>query len=100
MSRTQIERPGPDTARAIPTLLAGFLIAALPAAAQGVADQPPLLTLERAIEIALDGNRELRAADARVEAAAAGAEEAEIRARIDSLLGHYTVRYQVSVSSP
>ncbi len=40
------------------------------------AEEPPVLTLERAIEIALDGNRDLRAAQARLEAAAAGLDEA------------------------
>ncbi len=45
-----------------------------PMAASG--EEPPVLTLERAIEIALDGNRDLRAAQARLEAAAAGVDEA------------------------
>ena len=57
----------------VPTVLitTGLLAAACPLAAQ-----PQALTLERAIEIAVDGNRELKAADARLEAAAAVAEEA------------------------
>ena len=53
-------------------LLAGLLLTALP----GLAETAPVLTLEQAIEIALDGNRELKAADARLEAAAAVAEGA------------------------
>ncbi len=42
------------------------------------AETPAVLTLERAIEIALEGNRELRAAQARFGAAAAGVDEAQL----------------------
>ncbi len=49
-----------------------------PAAAQpqDVASESPVLTLDRAIEIALAGNRELRASEARLGAASAGVDEA------------------------
>jgi outer membrane protein len=48
----------------------------LVAAAPAVAAEEPVLTLERAIAIALEHNRELEAADARQGAAAAGLDEA------------------------
>lgn len=51
----------------------GVLLAAVPSAGE---DEAPVLTLERAIEIAEAGNHELRGADARLGAAAAGIDEA------------------------
>ncbi len=60
-----------------PISIAPWIAAGLLALAGAVgAEEPPVLTLERAIEIALDGNRDLRAAQARLEAAAAGVDEA------------------------
>lgn len=55
-------------------LAMAVLISALASASS--AEPAPVLTLERALEIALDGNRELRVSGARLGAAAAGLDEA------------------------
>jgi len=60
-------------------LLALSLIAS-PARAQGDSE-PPLLTLEEAIAVAMDHNRELAAAGARLDAARAGVDEARAHRR-------------------
>ncbi len=55
------------------TLTLALCLLAAPAPGQ---QDPPILTLERAVEIALNGNREIRAAQARLGAAEAGLDEA------------------------
>ncbi len=63
--------------RRIGTLIAIGLTALAPAGAPATAEEAPqILTLERAIEIALEGNRQLRASDARLGAAEATVDEA------------------------
>ena len=59
--------------RPVAHLMLALSLLAAPSPGQ---DEPPTLTLERAVEIALGGNRELRAAGARLGAAEAGVDEA------------------------